>query len=215
MPQADAQVCRATLHRPACTAAVFSKHWSSRCSSTGRLLCCSRYRLLCAPRSTHSPVMPRCLQAGVSEANGAAAPAAAAGPIAAAAGAAPGSENQVTASQLQLTQLVGSAGDQQVLLNQPKASIIARARLPRGDRLVSFWCLAVQWMVLTEMLHPAVLLTERLLCIPMLWTGIRAIHLTAAFWVKSAERVAAAQSYLLCARLCSSLCSCRCTHALQ
>jgi hypothetical protein len=52
----------------------------------------------------------------------------------------PGNETQVTASQLQLTQLVGSAGDQQVLLNQPKASIIARARLPRGDRLVSISC---------------------------------------------------------------------------
>eukprot|EP00878_Enallax_costatus_P025512 GHUV01027299.1.p1 GENE.GHUV01027299.1~~GHUV01027299.1.p1 ORF type:complete len:173 (+),score=29.42 GHUV01027299.1:551-1069(+) len=48
-----------------------------------------------------------------------------------------GTEGEITASQLQLTQLVGSAGDQQVLLNQPKAHIIARARMPRGDRLVS------------------------------------------------------------------------------
>jgi hypothetical protein len=81
------------------------------------------------------------VQAAAPEADAAAAPAAAAGgPVAAAAGAVPGSETQVTASQLQLTQLVGSAGDQQVLLNQPKASIIARARMPRGDRLVSCCC---------------------------------------------------------------------------
>jgi hypothetical protein len=76
----------------------------------------------------------------------ASAPAAASDAVAAAAaGAVPGSETQVTASQLQLTQLVGSAGDQQVLLNQPKASIIARARLPRGDRLVSFHSRPVAW----------------------------------------------------------------------
>lgn len=48
-----------------------------------------------------------------------------------------GTDGQVTASQLQLTQIVGSAGEQQVLLNQPKAHIIARARMPRGERLVS------------------------------------------------------------------------------
>lgn len=58
-------------------------------------------------------------------------------PPPAAAPATQGTDGQVTASQLQLTQLVGSAGDQQVLLNQPKAHIIARARMPRGDRLVS------------------------------------------------------------------------------
>lgn len=47
-----------------------------------------------------------------------------------------GTEGQVTASQLQLTQLLGSAGEHQVLLNQPKAHIIARAKLPRDNRLV-------------------------------------------------------------------------------
>lgn len=39
---------------------------------------------------------------------------------------------------LQLTQLLGSEGDQAVLLSQPKANIIARAKMPRGDRLVSW-----------------------------------------------------------------------------
>lgn len=38
---------------------------------------------------------------------------------------------------LQLTQLLGSEADQQVLLHQPKVHIIARAKMPRGDRLVS------------------------------------------------------------------------------
>jgi hypothetical protein len=37
---------------------------------------------------------------------------------------------------LQLTQLLGSEGDHNVLLEQPKANIIARAKMPRGDRLV-------------------------------------------------------------------------------
>jgi hypothetical protein len=38
---------------------------------------------------------------------------------------------------LHLTQLLGSEGDHNVLLEQPKAHIIARAKMPRGDRLVS------------------------------------------------------------------------------
>lgn len=42
-----------------------------------------------------------------------------------------------TSEPLQLTQLLGSEADQQVLLTQPKAHIIARAKMPRGDRLVS------------------------------------------------------------------------------
>jgi hypothetical protein len=42
-----------------------------------------------------------------------------------------------TSEPLQLTQLLGSEAEQQVLLTQPKVHIIARAKMPRGDRLVS------------------------------------------------------------------------------
>lgn len=38
---------------------------------------------------------------------------------------------------LHLTQLLGSEADQQVLLQQPNVHIISRAKMPRGDRLVS------------------------------------------------------------------------------
>jgi hypothetical protein len=43
-----------------------------------------------------------------------------------------------TSEPLQLTQLLGSEAEQQVLLTQPKVHIIARAKMPRGDRLVSW-----------------------------------------------------------------------------
>lgn len=42
-----------------------------------------------------------------------------------------------TSEPLQLTQLLGGEVEQQVLLTQPKVHIIARAKMPRGDRLVS------------------------------------------------------------------------------
>ena len=46
-----------------------------------------------------------------------------------------------TSEPLQLTQLLGSEAEQQVLLTQPKVHIIARAKMQRGDRLVSrAWC---------------------------------------------------------------------------
>jgi hypothetical protein len=38
---------------------------------------------------------------------------------------------------LQLTQLLGSEVDNGVMLHPPKPNIIARAKMPRGDRLVS------------------------------------------------------------------------------
>jgi hypothetical protein len=44
---------------------------------------------------------------------------------------------QVNQSQLHLTQLLGSAGQEEVLMEQPRAHIIAKARLPRNGRVVS------------------------------------------------------------------------------
>lgn len=48
-----------------------------------------------------------------------------------------GNNMQPEVSQpLQMTQMLGSEVDHNVLLAQPKAHIIARAKMPRGDRLV-------------------------------------------------------------------------------